>query len=333
MAEIRMSAACRSLLAAAVLVAAGSAFGQASPATKTASVSEPKKPTVAEVIAQAPAADWRALDAAHTVVMELGLRQGLAAGTPAPEPVVIELAPKFAPRHVANIVALVRGGYFNGLAVIRSQDNYVAQWGEPEGSAPQTPRPLGKALAKLPAEFSTSLDKLKLTRLPDIDGWAKLTGFVDGFPVAADPRSKQAWLAHCYGTVGAGRDMAPDSSNGTSLYAVTGQSPRGLDLNITTVGRVVSGMASLSSLPRGTKELGFYATAAEHTPIVRVRVMADMPEAERPRLQVMRTDSPSWQALLQARRVRQEEWFVMSHGTIGLCNAAVPTRLAPDTGK
>jgi peptidylprolyl isomerase len=92
-------------------------------------------------------------------------------------------------------------------------------------------------------------------------------------------------------------------------------------------------MASLSSLPRGTKELGFYATAAEHTPIVRVRVMADMPEAERPRLQVMRTDSASWQALLQARRVRQEEWFVMSHGTIGLCNAAVPTRVQPDPGK
>lgn len=331
MAERRHRASACALLAFAV--ASGPVWAQASqqggkPAKGGTSAVAPK-PTIAEVIARAPDSDWRALDASHTVVMELGQRPGAAADAPKPEPVVIELAPRFAPAHVANIVTVVRANYFDGLAVIRSQDNYVAQWGENDPVAPATAKPLGQAKAKLPAEFDTALRGLPLQPMPDVDGWAPRIGFVDGMPVAANPKTGRAWLAHCYGTVGAGRDMAPDSSNGTSLYAVTGHSPRGLDLNITTVGRVVAGMASLSSLPRGTKELGFYATEAERTPILRVRVMADMPEAERPSLQVLRTDSATWPKLLQARRVRQEKWFAYSHGHIGLCNAVVPTRQQP----
>jgi cyclophilin family peptidyl-prolyl cis-trans isomerase len=305
------------------------AWAQAAPGGKAAS---PAKPTVAEVIAAAPDAHWRGLDAAHTLVMELGVRPS-AGAVPAPAaPVVIELAPRFAPAHVQNILKLVRQGYFDGLAVIRSQDNYVAQWGEADDVPKDKAKPIEPALKALPAEFSTALKGLPLSRLPETDGWSTLNGFVDGFPVAADVSKGRAWLAHCYATVGAGRDQAPDSSNGSSLYAVTGHSPRGLDLNITTVGRVVSGMGALSSLPRGTLPLGFYATAPERTPIVRVRVMADMPLAEQPQLQVMRTESASFAQLLQARRVRQEKWFAHSHGRIDLCTAGVPTRERPAPG-
>jgi peptidylprolyl isomerase len=271
--------------------------------------------SVAEVLERSPAGHWRPLDPQNTLLMELPGGQ-----------VVIELAPRFAPRHAANIRTLAHEGYWNGLAVVRVQDNYVTQWGDPDAEAPGKARALGSASPRLPAEFSVPLKGLPLVRLPDADGWAPVSGFVDGMPVAADPRTGRAWLAHCYGMVGAGRDMAPDSSNGAELYTVIGQSPRGLDLNITVVGRVLQGMEHLSALPRGTAEMGFYAEPAQRVPIKRVRLLADVPEAERPALEVLRTDSATWPALLDARRVRREEWFVHSPRHIGLCNAIVPTR-------
>ena len=275
-------------------------------------------PTVAEVIERSGAADWRALVPADTLVMELA--------DPRSSPVVIELAPRFAPRHVDNIRTLAHEGFFDGLSVVRVQDNYVAQWGDPDAESADKARPLGSAQRKLPAEFSVPLKGLPLTRLPDVDGWAPVTGFVDGMPAAADPRSGRAWLTHCYGMVGAGRDMAADSSNGSELYAVIGQAPRGLDLNITVVGRVLQGIQELAALPRGTAEMGFYAQPDQRRGIRRVRLLADVPEAERPAIEVMRTDTATWRALLEARRVRREAWFVHSPRHINVCNATVPVR-------
>lgn len=276
-------------------------------------------PTVAEVLAQSPAADWRPLDPQNTLLMELGPGR----------PVLIELAPRFAPRHVANIRTLAKAGYWDGLAIVRVQDNYVTQWGDPDAELPDKARPLGTAERQVPAEFSVPLKGLPLVKLPDADGWAPVTGFVDGMPVAADPKTGQAWLAHCYGVVGAGRDMAKDSSTGAELYTVIGQSPRGLDLNITVVGRVLQGMPWLAALPRGTADMGFYTQPEQRTAITRVRLLEQLPEAERPALEVLRTDSATWPKLLDARRVRREEWFVHSPRHIGLCNATVPTRPRP----
>lgn len=295
-----------------LVLAAAAAAHAADPAP---SKTPAKAPTAAQVIEQSGPADWRPLDPENTLVMEL------PSGT-----VVIELAPRFAPRHAANIRTLAHEHYWDGLAILRVQDNYVTQWGDPDAEAKDKARSLGSASAHLPAEFSVPLKGLPLARLPDPDGWTPLSGFVDGMPVAADPKTGQAWLAHCYGMVGAGRDMAVDSSNGAELYAVIGQSPRGLDLNITVVGRVLQGMQWLAGLPRGTAEMGFYAQPEQRLKIQRVRLMADMPQAERPAFEVMRTDTDAWRALLDARRVRREEWFVHSPRHIGLCNATVPTR-------
>ncbi len=290
-------------------------------ATKPKAAAAPTK-TAQEILANSPAGDWRALNPDNTLLMEL------AAGT-----VIIELAPRFAPAHVANIRALARGGYWDGLAILRVQDNFVTQWGDPDGEDAAKARSLpAGANAKLPAEFSVPLDAIGksagFTRLPDVDGWAPRTGFAEGFPVAADPAAGKAWLAHCYGMVGAGRGDAVDSSNGSELYVVIGQAPRGLDLNITVVGRVIKGMEWLSALPRGTGAMGFYDKPEQRTGIQRIRLMSDVPAAERPALQVLRTDSTTWTQLLDARRYRGG-WFVHSPGHIEICSASVPTRPAP----
>jgi len=293
------------LLAASLLLAAASASA-ATPA---------KGRTMQQVLDASQPADWRPLDPQNTLYLELERGR-----------VVIELAPQFAPEHVANIRALAHNGYWNGLSINRSQDNYVVQWGDPEEDAAKR-KPLGPdTRPKLPAEFARKSAGLKMTVLPDTDGWAKQAGFVDGFPAARDSATGSSWLTHCYGTVGAGRDMAPDSSNGSELYVVIGQSPRHLDRNITTVGRVVQGMELLSVLPRGTGALGFYEKSSERAPIVSVRLAADVPPAQRARLEVLRTDTALFAELVESRRNRRDDWYLQPAGHINVCNVPLPVR-------
>ncbi|MBK9237946.1 MAG: peptidylprolyl isomerase [Rhodoferax sp.] len=303
----------RSALAVAVVVSLACTATQAQQAPRTSQ---------ADIIKQSAASDWRRLDPENTLVMEIHGK-----------PVIMELAARFAPLHVANIRALTRSGYYTGSGVVRVQDNYVTQWADPHDEDKAKAKPLGTALAKLPAEFSIPLKDLPLTRFQDADGWAPVSGFVDGLPVAADPAQNQAWIAHCYGVVGAARGNQPDSSNGTSLYAIIGQAPRALDLNITVVGRVVQGMDVLSSLPRGPGTMGFYEKPEQAIPITRARLLADMPPRERPAIEVMRTDTPTWAALVEASRHAVGPWAVRSALHSNICNRSVPTRAtaAPET--
>jgi peptidylprolyl isomerase len=276
-------------------------------------LAEPAAParTMAEVLAASVPADWRPLDPQDTLYLQL------ASGR-----VVIELAPAFAPGHVANLKTLVRQKYFDGLAVVRSQDNFVVQWGDVEGK-----RSLGEARATLPPEFTVPLrPDLPFTRLPDPDGYGAEVGFSGGFPAARDPKAGQAWLAHCYGMVGAGRGNEPESGNGSELYVVTGHAPRQLDRNIALVGRVVQGMELLSVLPRGTGPLGFYEQPSQHVPITSMRVAIDVPEAERERIEVLRTDTATFAALVEARRNRRDDWYKVPAGYIDLCNVPLPVR-------
>jgi peptidylprolyl isomerase len=267
--------------------------------------------TMDEVLAATTPADWRTPDPENTLYLELATGR-----------VVIELAPRFAPEHATNIRRLVRQGYFDGLAIIRSQDNYVVQWGDPDAR-----RPLGDARSTLPPEFTLSpAATVPFIRLPDPDGYAPQVGFADGFPAARDPQAGKAWLAHCYGMVGAGRDVASDSGNGAELYVVIGHAPRHLDRNVALVGRVLAGMELLSVLPRGTGPLGFYEKPEQRVPIVRMRVAADVPAAGRAQLQVMRTDTAAFTALLESRRNRREEWFKQPAGHVELCNVPLPVR-------
>lgn len=275
--------------------------------------------TTQQLLDASTPADWRTPDPANLLYMDLDGGR-----------VVIELAPAFAPEHIANIRTLARGGFWDGLSLYRSQDNFVVQFGDiTEDGAPG--RPIGSARASLPAEFDRASQGLAFHTLPDVDGWSAQAGFAEGFPAARDDRSGRGrtWLAHCYGTLGAGRDMAPDSSNGTELYVVTGQSPRQLDRNITTVGRVLQGMELLSVLPRGSGPLGFYEDAAQRTPIRRIRLAVDVPADERTPLQVLRTDTPLFDAVVESRRNRRDKWYVHPAGHIDLCNIAVPVRTPP----
>ena len=273
-----------------------------------------KHPSMPEVLAGSSPADWRAIDPDDTLYVELpGGR------------VVIELAPHFAPLHVANIKKLTRAHYFDELSIIRVQDNYVAQWGDPEN---RHPMPAG--IGKVAAEFDSVIPaQMPFTRLPDGDVYAPEVGFSQGLPVARDPAIHRTWLAHCYGMVGVGRDLDVESGSGAELYVVIGHSPRHLDRNVALVGRVLKGMELLSELPRGGAEMGFYTKTEAPMQIRSIRVAADVAKPERSNLEVMRTDSAAFAALIESRRNRPEDFFKVPAGHIELCNVPIAVREQP----
>ena len=236
-------------------------------------------------------------------------------------PVIIALAPDFAPGSVANIKALVHRHYFDASAIVRAQDNYVVQWSQP---APPKSTPAVKGFAEFERPLSPSFK-----RLPDPDTYAPQAGFDHGFPAASD--GSREWLVHCYGMVGVGRDTAAASGTGAELYAVIGQAPRHLDRNITLVGRVLQGIEKLSVLPRGTGALGFYEKPTQDTRIAAIRLGSDLAPAQQARLEILpcRLNSPTFTAYVEARRNRHSDWFVRPAGHIDVCNIPVPVRALP----
>ena len=288
---------------------------------QTSAYAGSKPLSMSEIIAGTKATDWRTLDPENTLYLEL------ASGR-----VIIELNPQFAPKHSENVKALAREKYWDGLAIVRSNDNYVVQWADPNSEKPELKRKILKAKPTLPAEFDQEIRRnTSFVKLKDGDVYAPEVGFADGFPVArdlkADAKAGKTWLTHCYGAVGAGRDESIDSGGGTELYVVIGHSPRHLDRNVTLLGRVVQGMELLSALPRGTAAMGFYDKPEQQVPIKSIRVAADVPIAERTNLEILRTDTAVFQQLVESRRNRPESWFHKQAGHIELCNVPIPVRL------
>ena len=283
------------------------------PLIGAAPVAKPKTPN--DVVAAAPRADWREIAPEDLLVFELG----------GGRKVVVQLAPQFAPVHVANIRALAKGGWWDGAAIYRVQDNYVAQWGNNES---QKSFPAG-VVAKPPAEYHRARKGLSIVPLGSPDAYAPAAGFAGGWPVGYDPKAGTANLAHCYAMVGVGRDLSPDTGTGGELYAIIGHAPRQLDRNIALVGRVVQGIEHMSSLPRGTEALGFYKERSSDVPIVNARLASELPAAERPRFEYL--TGPSFAAYLRLRKNRQDDFYIRPAGGADLCNVNVPVRPVPSS--
>jgi peptidylprolyl isomerase len=300
------------------LIAAGGCRAAGAPWRPTPA---PGAPQAAQVVAGSAAADWQEIAPDDLLVMDI--RDG--------ERVVIQLAPDFAPVHVANIRAFARTGGWAGATIYRVQDNYVTQWGNNPGSGTAEVLPAG-VVREPPAEFERPLAGLAIRDLGAPDSYAARVGHAGGWPVAYDPTAQRAWLPHCYGHVGAGRGItAPGTGTGGELYAVIGHAPRHLDRNIASVGRVIEGMAHLAARPRGSGTLGFYQRERGETPlpIARIRLASALSEAERPRFEVMRTDTPTFAAYVTGRANRSDAFFAHPAGGVDVCNAPVPIRRRP----
>ncbi|OYY91845.1 MAG: peptidylprolyl isomerase [Sphingomonas sp. 28-66-16] len=316
-----------------IVAAAPAVLAQSAPAKPVSA------PSPGEIVSAAPASDWVAIAPKDLLVMRL---KPDAKGRP--RTVVIQLMPApFSQGWIGNIRKIAAATWWDGTAIVRVQDNYVTQWGDPDGDDKAAAKPLPNGLAVVP-EGDYVVARAGFLERQGVAGGPALRdlliprndvshfhAFYRGFPVEASgtPDSVSAWPIHCYGMVGVGRNLSPDTGTGAELYAVIGQAPRHLDRNIALVGRVIQGMEHLSSLPRGTGPLGFYETPAERVPIVSVRLASALPKAEQPRFDYLATDSASFARYAAARANRRDPFFIRPAGGADICNIPVPVRAVP----
>ena len=317
-----------------------------------AAAPSPEKPALAplEIVAAAPAADWVRIAPADLMVMEL-----------APDAkgrgrrVVIQLMPPpFSQGWVGNIRKLVSARWFDGVSVNRVQDNYVTQWGDAEGEDPNKAKKLPEGLMQVPEpEYLTPVRYLMLPSsqgtahlnwpnpwpIMPRDNYAAANAFWKGWPIAGmrgdgmlgeaelpKDRPNLLWPVHCYGMVGVGRGLSPDTGSGAELCTVIGHAPRHLDRNIALVGRVIEGIEHLSSLQRGTEALGFYKTVEERTPIASVRIGHEVKDLSA--YEYLSTESKSFVRYADARANRRDVFFNVPAGGADICNIFVPVRRA-----
>ena len=275
-------------------------------------------PAPSEIVAAAKANAWVAIKSSDLMIMDLA-----PDSKGKPRRVVIQLMPApFSQGWVSNIRKLATGHYWDGTSINRVQDNYVAQWGDATEK-----KALPEGLAVVPeSDYVTpdwpSKDWIFAQADGRPDAYAGAHGFYVGWPLAQD--RKGLWPIHCYGMVGVGRNLSPDTGTGAELYTVIGHAPRHLDRNIALVGRVIEGIEHLSSLPRGTGALGFYEKEEERVRILSVRLGNEAKDV--PAFEYLDTESESFAAYADARANRRDPFFNIPAGGADICNIPVPIR-------
>ncbi|MEN9392486.1 MAG: hypothetical protein RLZZ104_829 [Pseudomonadota bacterium] len=277
---------------------------------------QPEFPAPSEIVAKANVKEWAAIAPSDLLVMDLAPLNGKV------RRVVIQLVPApFSQGWVGNIRKLAAAKWWDGTSINRVQDNYVAQWGDATEK-----KPLPEGLATVPESEYVTEDFVGRPFYSLEGSWRDSyshdTGFYRGWPIAFGKEGY--WPVHCYGMVGVGRNLSPDTGTGAELYTVIGHAPRHLDRNIALVGRVIEGIEHLSSLARGTGALGFYEKEEERVPILSVRLGNEIEGL--PAYEYLSTESASFSAYADARANRRDAFFIKPAGGADICNIPVPVR-------
>lgn len=253
--------------------------------------------------AQAPApADWRPLAAENTLVVDTSRGR-----------IVVEMRPEFAPLAVQRVKLLAREGVYDGLLFHRVIDGFVAQTGNPNNRDGGT-----SAHPDLPPEFTFKLTPggAQTVVVRRSDGTA---GFLGSAPFEAvserearraPDRLMRAWGAYCAGVVGMGRQADPGTANSEIFFMR--EPARRLDRDYAVWGRVVQGLDVVRAIEVGEPP-------ADPDRMVRVRVAADLPPAERPALEVLNERGPAF-----ARRVG--ELKAKAGAGFSVCDVGIPVR-------
>jgi peptidylprolyl isomerase len=255
------------------------------------------------VQAAAPVATWRPLDPDNTLVIDTSKGR-----------IVVELQPVFAPRSVERVKRLAHEHVYDGLKFHRVIDGFMAQTGDPgnvDGGHSSYPN--------LKAEFTfrRGADQpYALAATPG--GWVE--GFIDSVPFAGQPdrfmaarpdHKVSAWGRYCPGVAGMGRGDDPDSAN-SEFFLMRAAYPS-LDKRYAVWGRVIVGLDVVRRLKVGEP-------VKDPDVMTRVRVLADLPMGERPRIEVMDTRSAAFRVRIDAVRKREGADF-------SVCDVEVPTRV------
>lgn len=246
---------------------------------------------------------WRALDPEQTLYIDTDHGR-----------IVVELFPEVAPGHVTRIKQLTRLGFYDGLKFHRVIDGFMAQTGDPRGDGTG-----GSDLPDLVQEFLFRRGPEMPFVEGAVQGGARL-GFYKTLPISTQPDQimtitrdgrASAWGLHCPGVASMARANDPDSAN--SQFFLMREAYPSLDKRYTIWGRVVWNLDAVRKLRVGEPP-------ANPDTMRRVVVAADVPEAERAPIYVLRTDSQEFRQLVQETRERRGADF-------SVCDVQIPVRV------
>lgn len=225
--------------------------------------------------------------------------------------IVVALEPRLAPRAVARVKRLARMHVYDGLLMWRVLDTPAEafiQTGDP-GNVDSG----RSSLPDLKPEFTATLPVAEIAfARTGLDP----EGFFGGMPVATQvvapgASTVRAWGAYCPGTVGMGRDVGLDTAN-AEIFLMRGTT-RWFDHDYTAFGHVIMGMGAVRAVAVGVPP--------KHPDAMRtVRVLADLPAAQQPHIEIMNTRSSAFAHIVDVtRRTRGANFSV--------CDVSVPVRV------
>ncbi|WP_426028396.1 peptidylprolyl isomerase [Brevundimonas sp. TWP2-3-4b2] len=293
----------RQFLGLAVLawMAAGGAAAQDAGGT-------PPPPPVPAPQAAMVAPEWRTVSSENLLVIDTTKGR-----------ILVELTPEVAPLHVERIKLLARRGFYDGVPWHRVIDWFMAQTGDPLGNGEgQSPYP------DLKGEFTFRREAtLPFAAVAEPAG--ARVGFLHSLPIQTQPDSAfamtadgkvHAWGLYCPGVAGMARDEGNDTAN--SQFFLMRQAYPALDKRYSIWGMTVSGLDVVRNLKVGDGDNGM--VGAESDRMTRVRIAAGIPEAERPSVQVLATDSPRFRALVETTRAARGADF-------SVCDVTLPVQV------
>ena len=229
--------------------------------------------------------------------------------------VIVELVPEVAPGHVARIRELTRAGTYDGRTFFRVIDRFMAQTGDPKDTGDgATDKPNLKAeftfrraadsrfvAASAPAGLETGL----LASLPVVSqAWSWHDVTADG--------KVSAWGTYCPGVVGMARD--DDNNSANSQFFLMRQPYPSLDKRYTAFGRVISGLEAVRAIKTGEP------VAAPQDRMLKVRLLSDIPAAERPKIQIVDPKGPWFAAEVRQKRALRGADF-------SICDIDIPVQV------
>ncbi len=280
------------LLIAAVLAMAAPAAAQA-PAAK--SPAAPAAPS---------AGDWRTPNPDDLLVIDTNKGR-----------IIVEMLPEVAPAHVQRVKELARAGFYDGRTFFRVIDEFMAQTGDPEDRGTG-----GSDKPDLTQEF--------LFRLGADAGFVQAAdqnvaqvGFIKSLPVksqspmlmamTADGKIS-AWPLYCPGVAAMARGQGEDSAN--SQFFLMRHTYPSLERRYTGWGRVVAGLDVVRAIKVGEP------VAPPQDKMDKVRILADIPASERPKVRVIDPNSAWFKAEIESVRARMGENF-------SVCEIKVPSEV------
>jgi len=302
----------RTVFAAALAVALVAPAASAAPRPKAKpAAATPARPPTATAAPPAPvkpgppgASDWRTPDPQNILVIDTNKGR-----------IIVEMVPELAPNHVTRVRELAHDKFYDRQTFFRVIENFMDQTGDPENSGMG-----GSVKPDLPGEFTFRRGPETGMVVAADQGVAEI-GFIKSAPVMSQSSmlmpmtadgKVSGWTLYCPGVAAMARGSGLDSAN-SQFFLMRAGFPS-LEKRYTAWGRVIVGQDVVRAIKVGEP------VAEPQDRMDKVRVLADIPEAERPQIRIIDPKGAWFKAEI--------EWVRSSKGAdFSACDVDVPAEV------